>query len=226
MNEQPNTPPSKRKLLRELASFPRLRLLASFGHSVSIGKTGKGQHVIVIPGFMASDLTTRRLRRSLQDAGYMVHRWGLGRNRGVKHDMLHKIDARIEAIDPSEPVIFIGWSLGGVIAREYAKFAPNKVAQVITLGSPFSGDIRANNAWRIYEVIVGHKIDNLPIDVNLPVKPPVPTIAFWSVRDGVVSARSACGLKGETDRQLQVDCSHMGFVSNPAVIRNIAAIIA
>jgi pimeloyl-ACP methyl ester carboxylesterase len=226
MNDTTYGAPSGLRLLRELASFPRLRFLASFGSPVPLGKCGNGQHVIVIPGFMASDLTTRRLRRSLQYAGYIVHGWGLGRNRGVRPDMLHKIDARIDAIDPSEPVIFIGWSLGGVIAREYAKFAPHRVNQVITLGSPFSGDIRANNAWRIYEIIAGHKIDNLPIEVNLPDKPPVPTIAFWSDRDGVVSAQSACGLQGEADRQIQVACLHMGFISNPAVIKNIAVIIA
>src|SRR3546814_18026927 len=85
----------------------------------------------------------------------------------------------IQRHDP-QPVTLIGWSLGGLIAREYTKYAPDRVAKVITLGSPFSGDLRANHAWRIYELVARHRIDSPPLPVKLTEKPPVPTYAIRS----------------------------------------------
>src|SRR3546814_16081743 len=78
------------------------------------------------------------------------------------------------------PVTVIGWSLGGLYAREIAKRLPQAVEQVITLGSPFSGDLRANRAWRLYERVAGHRIDTPPIEVRLHEKPPQRTVALWS----------------------------------------------
>src|SRR3546814_15081748 len=86
----------------------------------------------------------------------------MGRNLGIRRDIFHRLDRRMDYIqrhDP-QPGSLIGWSLGGLIAREYAKYAPDRVAKVITLGSPFSGDLRANHAWRIYELVARHRIDS------------------------------------------------------------------
>ena len=110
--------------------------------------------------------------------------------------------------------------------REYAKHAPNRVAKVVTLGSPFSGDLRANNAWRLYELVAGHSIDAPPIAVMLAEKPPVPTCAIWSARDGVVAVSSARGLAHESDEQVELGCTHMAFVARPEAIRAVAQAIA
>jgi pimeloyl-ACP methyl ester carboxylesterase len=208
-------------LLREISAFTAMRIKASFAGAIATDVAGKGHDVVVVPGFMASDRTTARLRKSLILAGYQAHGWGLGRNTGVKADLLERMDARFETLAARGPVTMIGWSLGGLVAREYAKHAPHRIAKVITLGSPFSGDPRANNAWRAYEMIAGHKVDQPPIDTVLSVKPPVKTIAFWSRRDGVVAPASARGAVGEVDQDREMACSHMAFVADPAVIKAI-----
>ena len=208
-------------LLREMGAFAAMRAKASFAQAVPTNVKGDGHDIVVLPGFMASDTTTGRLRKSLESAGFRAHGWGLGRNFGIKADIFDRLDARLDRIGAERPVTLIGWSLGGVIAREYAKHAPNRVAKVITLGSPFSGDMRANNAWRLYEWVAGHSIDTPPIDATPNEKPPVTTVALWSRRDGVVAPRSACGEPGEADMHIELQCSHMAFVADPAAIKAI-----
>jgi hypothetical protein len=182
---------------------------------------------MVIPGFLANDRTTLGLQRALSGAGYRVTGWGMGLNTGVKPDTRERIAERIQAFGKGEKVILVGWSLGGVFAREIAKLRPDLVEKVVTLGSPFSGDPHANNVWRLYEWVAGHPVDKPPIDSNLAEKPPVPTLALWSKRDGIVSVRSARGLPGESDRQVECHCSHMGFgVSGRAYPEIIAALRA
>jgi pimeloyl-ACP methyl ester carboxylesterase len=112
--------------------------------------------------------------------------------------------------------------LGGIYAREYAKHHPGKVARVVTLGSPFSGSRRANRAWRLYHLIARHPVDNPPIDFHPAPRPEMPTFALWSAHDGVVAVGSARGLPHESDRQVEVDCGHMGFAYAPT---SVAAIV-
>lgn len=213
-------------LARESMAFAHMRATAAFGSTVPLDVRGSGQQVMVLPGFMASDQTTARLRRSLDAAGFETFGWGLGRNKGVQVDIFDRLDARLDALDLDGPITLVGWSLGGLVAREYAKHAPERVARVVTLGSPFSGNPRANNAWRLYEFVAGHSVDSPPIDTVLAEKPPVETHAFWSRRDGVVAGECARGLPHESDVQVELDCTHMAFVARPEAIRAIAAILA
>jgi pimeloyl-ACP methyl ester carboxylesterase len=197
----------------------------------SIGRLGErgpadGPPLMVIPGFLASDYTTLGLQRALARAGYRVTGWGLGLNKGVAADTLARIVERIEAFGASRPVILVGWSLGGIFAREAAKVRPDLVAKVVTMGSPFSGDPRGNNVWRLYEWVAGHPVDAPPIDADVAQKPPVPTLALWSRRDGIVAIASARGLPGESDRQLELDCSHMGFAVSARACPKILAALA
>lgn len=217
--------PSAGLLAREFGAFAYMRWMAAFGGAVPLRLAGDGRPVMVIPGFMASDKTTGRLRRSLVAAGFDAHGWGLGRNRGVTADMLDRIGDRIGQIGAQGPLTLVGWSLGGLIAREYAKHAPDRVAKVITLGSPFSGSIRANNAWRAYELIAGHPVDRPPVPVTLTEKPGVETVACWSARDGIVAPASARGRSGERDRALEFDCTHMDYIAHPRAIRAVARLI-
>ena len=182
---------------------------------------------MVIPGFLATDRTTLGLQRALAAAGYRVAGWGLGLNKGVQKDTLDRLARQIEAFGGGRPILLVGWSLGGIYAREVAKLRPDLAAKVITLGSPFSGDPRANNVWRLYEWVAGHAVDDPPIKTDLEEKPPAPTLAIWSRRDGMVSVASARGAPGQSDRQVELDCSHMGFaVSGRAFPGIIAAIRA
>ena len=89
------------------------------------------------------------------------------------------------------------------------------------MGSPFSGDPRANNVWRIYQFIAGHSVDAPPIEAELSLKPPVETVALWSPRDGVVSPRSACGQAHERDRAIALRCTHIGFSYSPEAVHAV-----
>ncbi len=218
-------PPALPLLAREVAGFAATRIRATFAPPVRLDVEGRGQNVFVIPGFLASDRTTARLRRSLDQAGFRAYGWGLGRNGGVSPDLFGQIDRQFDHNEIDSPATLVGWSLGGVIAREYAKRSPHRVSRVITLGSPFSAHPRANNAWRVYEFVAGHKVDNPPVEAVLHEKPPVPTYAFWSARDGVVAPEAARGRIGEADHATELDCSHMAFIADPNAIRTIARAI-
>jgi pimeloyl-ACP methyl ester carboxylesterase len=196
-------------VLREVAALGS-RFYRQFGSLTERGPAD-GPRLMVIPGFLATDRTTLGLQRALAKAGFRVTGWGLGLNTGVKANTLDRIVARIERFGGGRPVILVGWSLGGVYAREAAKVRPDLVAKVITLGSPFSGDRRSNNAWRLYELVARHPVDDPPIATVVEEKPPVPTLALWSRRDGIVAVAAARGEAGERDRHLELDCSHMGF---------------
>lgn len=186
---------------------------------------GDGRAVMVIPGFLARDMFTARLRRALAMAGYSPHGWGLGLNRGVSADLLDRLCDRLDtiALMDGTPVSLIGWSLGGLYARELAKLRPGVVDRVITLGSPFSGDMRANRAWRLYEWINRHPVDRPPVAVAVAEKPPVETFALWSALDGIVAPACARGERHEADHRVEVACRHLDFVSAPAAVRAILA---
>jgi pimeloyl-ACP methyl ester carboxylesterase len=186
--------------------------------------TGDGDPVLIIPGFLTSDASTAPLRHRLSELGYAVHGWDQGVNLGATAERLNQLGAHIAKIaaKSGQPVRLIGWSLGGLLAREAAKRRPHQVAQVITLGSPFSGDPRANRVWRLYEWLNGYPVDHPPIEVDLAAKPPVPTIALWSRCDGIVHHACACGQPGEADRTIEVDCSHIGFMFEEPALQAIA----
>ena len=191
------------------------------------GREGaRGRTVLVIPGLLAADWMTRPLRRALESAGHEVHGWALGWNRGLRPGLVERMMERTALLaERHGPVTVIGWSLGGLYAREIAKRLPQAVEQVITLGSPFSGDLRANRAWRLYERVAGHRIDTPPIEVRLHEKPPQRTVALWSRLDGIVSAHTSRGLPGEVDEAVAVDCTHIGFVCAPASIEAVLRLL-
>ena len=181
------------------------------------------QPIMLLPGFGAHPQRMKRMADALEAAGHGVHHWGLGFNLGPTPENFAYLLARVDRLSRQHgaPIALVGWSLGGLFAREIAKHLPGRVSHVITLGTPFSGDRRANNAWRAYQFITGHPVDEPPIECDFATKPPVTTLAIWSPRDGVVSPRSASGWPGERDRALAVRCTHLGFTSDPHVVAAI-----
>jgi len=179
--------------------------------------------VMLLPGFGTHPLRMRYMARKLEEAGHVVKRWGLGFNLGPTEDTLDLLEERLQQIHRTygQPVVLVGWSLGGIFARELAKRAPQQVAKVISMGSPFSGTPYGNNVWRIYHLVTGHRVDSPPIKARLSDKPPVETVALWSPRDGIVSPRCAAGLPGERDRAVALRCSHLGFSNSPRAIRAV-----
>ena len=205
--------PPLRLLLNELA-WPVLPLRRWFESSGEVAAAKHPRTVMLLPGFGAHPIRMRWMARELEKAGHTVKRWGLGYNFGATEDRFAKVERRLISLyeKANEPIVLVGWSLGGVMARELAKLHPEKVAKVVTMGSPFSGSPRANNGWRAYQAIAGHRVDEPEIDTVVSEKPPVETVALWSPRDGIVHPRSACGRAGERDRAIALRCTHMGFV--------------
>lgn len=181
------------------------------------------QPVMLLPGFGAHPMRMRRMERALAAAGHHVHHWGLGFNLGpTPENFAYLLRRTVDlARMHGRPLVLVGWSLGGLFAREIARRQPDAVAKVITMGTPFSGDRRANNAWRAYQFITGLDVDEPPVPCEFAVKPPVPTVALWSPRDGVVHPRSACGRPGERDRAIAMRCTHLGFSSDSRVFAEV-----
>ncbi len=220
------SPPSKLWLLLEgraagelvttMALRPLLRRLAP----------GDGHPVLLLPGFLASDLSTRPLRRFLRDLGYWAHRWNLGRNLGVRGDLEQRLSDRLHAVyaEHGRKVSLIGWSLGGVYARLLANRHPEEVRSVISLGSPFAADSKANNSWRLYEWITRARIDEIPQEKMDLVRrtPPVPTTSIFSRTDGVTAWQCALEPEGPRAESIEVPGSHLGLGFNPLVLYAIA----
>ena len=221
-------PPSLSLLFGEARVFGDWARGARENGRIARRHDGAGHKVVILPGFMVSEARMDLFRHTLDCAGYRAFGWGLGRNLGVTFDMLERLDARLDQIDRevAGTVTLVGWSLGGLIAREYAKYAPHRVARVVTMGSPFSGNPRANNAWKLYEWVAKHPVDAPPIDARLAEKPPMPTYALWSRRDGIVAPASARGLPGEADQSIEVDCSHLAFACAPEAVGAVLDVLA
>jgi pimeloyl-ACP methyl ester carboxylesterase len=164
------------------------------------------------------------LRRELARSGFRVHGWKQGWNLGARADTLDLLGSRIASLGHDRPIVIVGWSLGGLFGREYARYHPGQVKAVITLGSPFSGDPRQNNVWKLYERVAKHSVDDPPLP-RITNKPPVPHLAIWSRRDGLIAPRAARGLDHERDKEVELDCHHMAFGISPkatkAVVREV-----
>lgn len=185
---------------------------------------GDGHPVMVLPGLMAGDALTLFLRKFLQGSGYTAYAWEQGLNRGPRDGVLEACIARVKELSEKhgQKVSLVGWSLGGIFAREIAKALPNDVRQVITLGSPFAGHPKANNVWRLYQAVSGKTaIDDVQIaEIKKP--PPVPFTSIFSRSDGIVSWQCCVEQDGEQTENIEVHGSHTGMVVNPIVLHAIA----
>ena len=209
--------PPTRLQVRELA-WNSVRLIRHFAKRGPRGPLD-GEPVLVIPGFLCSDETTLALRKELAAAGYRVHGWKMGWNLGARADTIDRIRERVEGLGHNKPILIVGWSLGGIYAREFARHCPHLVKAVVTMGSPFSGDPRQNTVWKLYEFVAKHPVTNPPIP-RITDKPPVPHLAIWSRRDGLIAPRAARGLQHERDKEVELRCHHMAFgVSRKAARR-------
>jgi len=197
-----------------LAASPWLRKLPK----------GDGHPVIVFPGLGANDFTTQPLRRFLDELGYVTHPWGHGFNFGPREGVLEHCTAEIKRLfrDHARPVSLIGWSLGGIYARELAKELPDHVRSVITLGTPFSGHPRATNAWRFFELVSGQRVQDHELLEEIRRTPPVPTTSIYSKTDGVVAWRCSVMAPSPTSENIEVHASHCGMGMNPLALYAVA----
>jgi hypothetical protein len=218
MGRDDTRPPPHSARLREVAAL----LPRAWKALLPVRPLGppEGPKCLVIPGFLAGDRSTAALRSAFAAAGWRTEGWNQGLNTGARADTLARLRRRFDEFGRGEKVLLVGWSLGGVFARELAREVPGHALAVVTLGSPFSGDPHWNNVWRLYERVAGHKVDQPPI-LRDHRKPPVPTLALWSRRDGIVAPRAAYGLPEESDEAVELGCSHMGFAVSASGTREV-----
>ncbi len=178
---------------------------------------GDEHPVIVLPGFMAGPDSTAFLRRTLKKLGYRVHDWGQGRNLGVRPGLEEALREKLlEIYDRyGQPVSLIGWSAGGIYAREMARQHPEAVRLVITLGSPFRGHPRATRAWRFYRFMNRHDLTHQltsPEAVAAREEPlAVPTTCIYSRKDGIVAWECCMSRPAPLTENVEVDATHLGY---------------
>jgi pimeloyl-ACP methyl ester carboxylesterase len=190
---------------------------------------GEPHPVLVLPGLLASDLSTKTLRGWLGRLGYPVVGWALGRNRGPTKEVDDELPALVArlAAEHGAPVSIIGWSLGGIFGRRLARRTPRQVRQVISLGSPFGHIGRrydGSPAGRVYRRHAPlHAVDGRSAGGgSLPRALPVPSTAVYSRWDGVVDWRACRQQPGPMSENVAVRSSHLGMGHDPAVLWVVA----
>ncbi len=190
------------------------------------GKKGDGHPVLVLPGFMGTDFSTRPIRKFLKQIGYDARPWKMGRNTGGQRYVFAMVDLANEIYEETgQKVSIIGWSLGGIYAREVARRIPNKVRQVITMGSPFTGLNKANNISWLYTVLTGERTDELDEDMiaEMCQTPPVPVTAIYTKGDGIVPWQYCMEDSDNPNVQnIEVKGSHCGLGHNVSVLTCVA----
>ncbi|MBI1391844.1 MAG: alpha/beta fold hydrolase [Alphaproteobacteria bacterium] len=223
--------PSLVNALRELAApvewAAAMRLLPSL-----IGAPkGDGRPVATLPGYMTGDASMAPLNRFLRSLGYRVYAGGLGFNRGkVDMDVAAFGDrlADIRKRNNGAQVTLIGWSLGGIIAREAARLFEADVREVITLGTPIIGGPKYTSIGSIYARLEGLDLDAFELEVHernsIGFRQPVASI--FTKSDGVVGWRASVDAYNPQARNICVQSTHLGLGLNPSVWRIIADLLA
>lgn len=187
---------------------------------------GNDRPVIVLPGFMADDNSTWLLRRFLEDIGYAVTGWEMGRNTGPGQPLIEQLIHRAETLrrGHDQKVNLVGWSRGGMIAREIARARPDLVRHVITLGSPVRGGPSSTSIGRLLQTSTGLSEAEMLALMRRRERTPIrtPITALYSKTDGVVAWRAAIDELSPDVEHIEVQSSHVGFGVNAQVFRIVA----
>ena len=201
-----------------LAGLPFARRL------LSQAPRGDGRGVLVLPGFLADDASTGPIRRFLRQLDHRVYGWGFGRNRGPTRAVVDGLPRRLEHVvdrTGGQPVSLVGWSLGGILARELARRHPHLVTQVITLASPYMGDdsmpSRADAAYRRRSrQHVGSGDAASREQIRQPI--PVPSTSVYTRTDGIVHWRACIEAETPTHENVEVRAGHLGIGVDAGVL--------
>src|SRR5437588_2646353 len=220
------SPPSRTLMFLEARAFSELGAFLGALPLLSLAPKGDGHPVLVLPGLVASDTSTRPLRSFLKSRGYAVSGWRQGRNLGLRHGVQNAMVDLVQELNDTHgrKVSLVGWSLGGLYARQLAKMMPERVRSVITLGSPFASGPKATNAWRVYEMASGRRAEDEDprFGGSLAGTPPVPTTAIFSRTDGVCAWQGCMEQPSATSESIEVESSHCGMGHHPAAVYAVA----
>jgi pimeloyl-ACP methyl ester carboxylesterase len=219
-------PPSRTLMFMETRAIHEFGAFLGALPLLSLAPRGDGHPVLVLPGLVASDTSTRPLRSFLKGRGYAVSGWRQGRNLGLRDGVQHAMQDLVHELSDTHgrKISLVGWSLGGLYARQLAKLMPDRVRSVITLGSPFAGNPKATNAWRVYEMASGRRADeeDRRFGGSLAQTPPVPTTAIFSRTDGICAWQGCMEKSSATSESIEVESSHCGMGHHPAVVYAVA----
>jgi len=218
---EPITPPSPALLALEGRAWLEFAALVPALPLLARAPRGDGHPVLVLPGWLASDRSTWALRRFLRDRGYHAHGWRLGRNLGPDPDTVAGLGRRFHALRErhGRKLSLIGWSLGGIYARELARRFPTDVRQVITLASPFAA-LGASSIERLSGMRPRRAAPELRARLDEPLA--VPSSAFYNRSDGIVAWRSCVQDGAALAENIEVRTSHCGMGHHPGVLLVIA----
>jgi pimeloyl-ACP methyl ester carboxylesterase len=195
----------------------------------SSGFSASGSVVLVIPGMGVGDWTSRSLRRVLRAHGFDARGWGLGRHRPEVPRTLARLMPRLESLarESRRPVALVGWSLGGLVARELARLRPDLVARVVTLGTPVVGGLRHTAIAGLFR-LQGWDIDEIAelVDAANSVPLAVPVTAIWSRRDGIVAWQACVDTMTPGAVNLEAASCHWGLGIDPDIQEAVAAALA
>jgi len=222
-------PPKPGGLFNEaLAGLEFGRLAFSWPRLLQLPR-GKGERVMVLPGYGADDLSTVALRSYLRVMGYAPAGWGLGRNDGDVPRLMNEVATRVLELTERDqaPLRLIGWSLGGYLAREAARDLPDRVARVVTLGSPVVGGPKYTAVARLFQTERGalDLIEQL-VDQRYSVPLTVPITAIYSKRDGVVAWQACIDERSPAVEHVEVSTTHIGLGFAPEVYEIVARRLA
>ena len=195
--------------------------------------SGDGHRVIVYPGLGAGAWSTVRLRSTLAVAGFDGVDWGFGLNRGPRGGLRNWLEQLAAAADAQSArdgrkVSLVGWSLGGIYAREIARAVPYAVRQVVTLGSPFGAEAEATHAGWLYRLLSGSEPPRSPGELQDLRRPlPVPSTSVFSKADGIVPWQGCLQKEGPISENIEVPgVSHLGMGTHRAVLALVAERLA
>jgi pimeloyl-ACP methyl ester carboxylesterase len=208
--------------LEYLSARLAMRRIAGWPH-------GDGHPVLVLPGFLAGPSSTELLRNVLRHLDYRVYDWGLGYNLGYRASMKEALPARLSHIreqSGGHRVSLIGWSAGGIYARELARALPDDVRSVITLGSPFRGNHQASTAWRVWRLVnrgadAAESVSDAAL-VRRAQPLSVPTTCIYSKSDGIVAWQCCTSVPAPHTENVEVRSSHLGYGHNLHTLSVIA----
>jgi pimeloyl-ACP methyl ester carboxylesterase len=223
---QATRPPSRTLFCLEGRALQEFGAFVAALPLLSRAPRGDGHPVLVFPGLMASDDSTRPLRAFLRERGWFASGWRGGRNYGLRSGVREAMTDLVHELSKTagRTISLVGWSLGGIYARELAKLMPESVRQVITLGSPFAGHPKSTNAWRIYEWASGRSADEVDPEFgrSMAEPPPVPTTAIFSRSDGICAWQGCMERPSARTESIEVESSHCGMGHHPAVAFAVA----
>jgi pimeloyl-ACP methyl ester carboxylesterase len=184
--------------------------------------------VVDIPGWRAPELTGAPLRHYLRRLGYDARGWGFGTNTGDPRRDVERLAGRVlELVEATgAPASLVGWSLGGVIAREVARRHPDAVRRVITYGTPVTGGATHTTVARAS----GRRSDGDTERVARRLRPStpieVPLTVLYSRRDGIVSWQACLDHTSPLVEHVEVSSTHIGMGVDPDVWAVVAERLA